>query len=293
MKNKILLVVAFATVTTGKLFAERNHAEHFNFNNAARSGGHQQNNGGGNGQNNGGGHYGGNGQNNNGWHNGGNQNNTGGNAQNNAGNGGYSGSTHYHSTNGQTPPAPQPQAHANFPAPQNNGGYHNDNHQNWGRGDNYGGGNWSNHEHYGGGYHEHRNWGNTWYANNYVNHNHYGYFNGRQFYLNYNCSIYPTFGYDIYAVDEQTFCDFMYALSNQDFESYKEDMALDFVRNNYLNSNQVYAILQQFDFENNRLCVAKTAFRNVIDKQNFYEVFDEFTFDNSKYQLYQMMNYGG
>ncbi len=282
MKKQILLVVAFATITTGKLFAERNHAEHFNFNNAARSGGHQQNNGGGNGQNNGGGHNGGNGQNNNGWHNGGNQNN--------AGNGGYSGSTHYHSTNGQQPPAPQPQ-HSNFPTQQNNGGYHNDNHHNGG-GNNYGGGNWSNHENYGRGYQEHRNWGNTWYANNYVNHNHYGYFNGRQFYLNYNCTIYPTFGYDIYAVDEQTFGDFMYALSNQDYENDKEEMALDFVRNNYLNSNQVYAILQQFDFENNRLYVAKTAFSNVIDKQNFYEVFDEFTFDNSKYQLYQMMNYG-
>ena len=269
MKNKILLVVAFATVTTGKLFAERNHAEHFNYNNAARSGGHQQNNGGGNGQSN------------NGWHNGGHQNNS--------GNGGYSGSAHYHSTNGQQPPTPQP--HAGFPAQKNNDGYDNDSHHNRG-GENYGGGNWRNHEYYGRGYHEHRNWGNTWYANNYLNHNHYGYFNGRQFYLNYNCSIFPTLGYDIYAVDEQTFGDFMYALSSQDFESYKQEMALDFVCNNYLNSNQVYAILQQFDFENNRLCVAKTAFRNVVDKQNFYEVFDEFTFDNSKYQLYQMMNYG-
>ncbi len=178
----------------------------------------------------------------------------------------------------------------------NNGWNHNyDGGENHGRNENSGhynsGYNNYHHDYRGGENHYHstvRTWINL--GNGY--HNHYSNFNGRQFYINYNCSIYPTFGYGIYAVDAQTFDDFMYALTNENYETNREEMAMDFVYNNYLNSNQVYAILQQFDFENNRLSIAKSAFRNVIDKQNYYEVFDEFSFDNSKYQLYETMNRG-
>ena len=295
MKKQILLVVAFATVTTGKLFAERNRVENFNNNKfSARASQPQINN----------------------------------NATANYHAAAPSEQPHFQQN---VQPVQQRQAQSvttNFSQQTTSNGYNerrsggsrnNGGNQNWGNRNNgsnnnsgnqntytngnwdrdhdnrrgNGGGNWNRDNDFRGGEHEHRNWSNNnWYAYNNNVHNRYAYFNGRQFYLNYNCSIYPTLGYNTYAVCEQNFDDFMYELSMQDFESYKTAMALDFVRNHYLNSNQVYAILQQFDFENNRLCVAKTAFRNVIDKQNFYEVFDEFSFENSKYALYKMMNYG-
>jgi Domain of unknown function (DUF4476) len=132
----------------------------------------------------------------------------------------------------------------------------------------------------------------NWFVNAGRTHQHSYIINGRSCFIGFNSQIYQPFGYDVYATDDNYFDDFMYSLTQEDYEKYRFEMAMDFVENNYMSSNQVYAILEQFDFERNKLEIAKVAFRNVIDKENFYEVFDELNYERSRCELYRMMNYG-
>lgn len=55
-------------------------------------------------------------------------------------------------------------------------------------------------------------------------------------------------------------------------------------KNNFT-STQVKEMVQLFTFENNRLDVAKYAYRKTVDKNNYYQVSDLFTFGSSKDEL--------
>jgi hypothetical protein len=50
-------------------------------------------------------------------------------------------------------------------------------------------------------------------------------------------------------------------------------------------SQQVKELMLLFTFENNRLEVAKYAYRKTVDKQNYYQLNDAFTFNSSKDEL--------
>jgi Domain of unknown function (DUF4476) len=93
----------------------------------------------------------------------------------------------------------------------------------------------------------------------------------------------------ICATDERTFCAFKSVVKNAWFDSDKQKMICNFLSKNYVNSNQVGQLLQLIDFESTRLVVAKEAYTKVIDKNNYYVVFNQFDFESSKRELSDFM----
>ena len=57
------------------------------------------------------------------------------------------------------------------------------------------------------------------------------------------------------------------------------------VANNYVSSSQVKELMQLFNFENNKLDLAKFCYRFATDKENFYSVADELQYTSSKNEL--------
>jgi hypothetical protein len=55
--------------------------------------------------------------------------------------------------------------------------------------------------------------------------------------------------------------------------------------NNYFTTQQVHQIIALLSSENNRLDLAKLAFDNIVDKQNFRQLYDLFESQASKDEL--------
>ena len=93
-----------------------------------------------------------------------------------------------------------------------------------------------------------------------------------------------------------------YGVSFQELQSMKETLFRDRNENERVSdarqmfnghaftSAQVKELLQQFSFENNKLDLAKYAYRNTIDKNNYFVVFDVFSYPSSKQDLSNYMS---
>jgi hypothetical protein len=92
---------------------------------------------------------------------------------------------------------------------------------------------------------------------------------------------------DYRTVSDQEFSQMRDQLRRQNFENARVNMAKQIVEKNYLSSRQVHQLLQLFSFENNKLELAKVAYRNTTDKNNYYLVYDVFSFDRSRQELTQ------
>jgi hypothetical protein len=92
-----------------------------------------------------------------------------------------------------------------------------------------------------------------------------------------------------FAVDDRTFCTFKNVVKNAWFDSDKQQLIGHFLSRNYVSSNQVEQLLGMIDFESTRLKVAKEAYTKVVDKNNFYTVFNQFDFESSKRELSNFM----
>ncbi len=86
-------------------------------------------------------------------------------------------------------------------------------------------------------------------------------------------------------------------MNTREFETMKEQLRKEWFENNRLTSArfviernnfttaQVREMMLLFTFENNRLEIAKAAYRKTIDKHNYYQVNDALTFSSSKDEL--------
>jgi hypothetical protein len=86
-------------------------------------------------------------------------------------------------------------------------------------------------------------------------------------------------------------------MSTKEFESVKESLRREWFENNRIVSvktiadksnfttRQVKELMLLFTFEDNRLEVAKYAYRKTVDKQNYYDLSDALTFTSSKNEL--------
>lgn len=86
-------------------------------------------------------------------------------------------------------------------------------------------------------------------------------------------------------------------MNDQDFNSVKEQLRKEWFENSRLTSaktiidgsnfttQQVKDLMFLFTFENNRLELAKYAYRKTVDKQNYYQLNDALTFSSSKDEL--------
>ena len=69
------------------------------------------------------------------------------------------------------------------------------------------------------------------------------------------------------------------------FENTRLTIAKQIIDANNFRSSQVKEIVNLFTFENNKLEIAKYAYRKTVDKQNYFQVNDAFTFSSSKDEL--------
>lgn len=86
-------------------------------------------------------------------------------------------------------------------------------------------------------------------------------------------------------------------MRGREFETLKESLRKEWFENNRLTSvktvadktnfttQQVKELMLLFTFENNRLEIAKYAYRKTVDKQNYYQVNEALTFSSSKDEL--------
>ncbi len=79
-------------------------------------------------------------------------------------------------------------------------------------------------------------------------------------------------------------------INNQWFESGKLMVAKQAIMSNNITSAQVAELMQLFSFESSKLEIAKLAFANTIDKQNYYIVNNEFWFSSSVGELNQFIS---
>lgn len=73
-------------------------------------------------------------------------------------------------------------------------------------------------------------------------------------------------------------------------ETGKQSIARQALRQNTVLSEDLKAILQQFDFESTRLDFAKFAYDATCDRRNFYQVNDAFTYETSIRELERYLN---
>lgn len=86
-------------------------------------------------------------------------------------------------------------------------------------------------------------------------------------------------------MNAQSFSTFKQTLEKESFENTKLVIAKQVINNNYFSTAQVKELLALFTFENNKLDIAKYAYRNTLDKGNYFSVADCFTFSNNKDEL--------
>lgn len=87
------------------------------------------------------------------------------------------------------------------------------------------------------------------------------------------------------GVSEYDFNQFLTVVHRQNFDSTRKDLMRNFILQNQLTSVQVKVLMENLTFESARLEIAKLAFANVIDQNNYYVVNDAFTFESSIRQL--------
>ena len=86
-------------------------------------------------------------------------------------------------------------------------------------------------------------------------------------------------------------------MSNREFDDMKDQIRKEWFEKNRLTSakvivdknnfttQQVKELMLLFTFENNRLEIAKYAYRKTVDKQNYFQLNDAFSFSSSKEEL--------
>lgn len=75
------------------------------------------------------------------------------------------------------------------------------------------------------------------------------------------------------------------SIDSKSFESTRMEIAKQVLSQRYVTSGQVMELMKLMTFESTKLELAKFAFGRTVDKQNFYRVNDEFTFESSIREL--------
>ncbi|MES2847822.1 MAG: DUF4476 domain-containing protein [Bacteroidota bacterium] len=83
----------------------------------------------------------------------------------------------------------------------------------------------------------------------------------------------------------QSFSSFKQTLEKESFDNTRMNIAKQVINTNYFTTAQVREVLQLFSFENNKLEIAKYAYKNTLDKGNYFSLADSFTFSSNKDEL--------
>ena len=91
-------------------------------------------------------------------------------------------------------------------------------------------------------------------------------------------------------MSEGRFNQLMEQVNKASFETSKESVAKQALKSNKITCSQLVRLLNEFSFESTRLQLAKDAYRNVVDKNNYYTINDVFTFQSSKDELLEFLD---
>ncbi|MFT3910227.1 MAG: DUF4476 domain-containing protein [Ferruginibacter sp.] len=86
-------------------------------------------------------------------------------------------------------------------------------------------------------------------------------------------------------MSEVEFGEFKQTICNNSFDNTKLAVATQAIGCNYFTAAQVKDMIELFSFENNKLGLAKSAYRSCIDKHNYYVVSNALCFESSKQEL--------
>ena len=86
-------------------------------------------------------------------------------------------------------------------------------------------------------------------------------------------------------LSEARFSNMLSTIENQDFASSKKRIAKQVISNNCMVVSHLVEILELFDFESDKLEIAKFAYAYIYDIENYYEVNNVFDFESSIEEL--------
>jgi len=135
------------------------------------------------------------------------------------------------------------------------------------------------------------NWGNDRYGRN--DHDDYGR-HDRENNYDRNNSGYNNGGYNNYSqtMSSADFNQLVSRINSQLFSSGKLNTAKEAVSRNYFITAQVRQLLQLFSSDNDKLELAKLAYRNTVDQRSYYNLYDVFSFQSSRDELNRYINGG-
>ncbi|MGB8191499.1 MAG: DUF4476 domain-containing protein [Chitinophagaceae bacterium] len=87
------------------------------------------------------------------------------------------------------------------------------------------------------------------------------------------------------AVSYESFQSMKQTLRRESFDNSRLTLAKQMMERNNFETSQVKEMLYLFSFESNRLELAKYAYRNTVDKKNYFSLYDAFSFSSSKEEL--------
>jgi hypothetical protein len=87
------------------------------------------------------------------------------------------------------------------------------------------------------------------------------------------------------AMSESAFNQFIQQVKTQWFNGGKMNTAKDGLGKNYFTTSQVRQVLQLFSSENDKLELAKLAYRNTVDQRYYYQLYDVFGLQSTKDEL--------
>lgn len=99
------------------------------------------------------------------------------------------------------------------------------------------------------------------------------------------CSTGGGFFYGPQAMDASQFSQLLNSVNNQWFSSGKLSVVNQALSGNHFTASQVKQLVQQFDFSNDKLAVAKNAYTKTVDTENYFTVFDALTYSSSINEL--------
>lgn len=91
--------------------------------------------------------------------------------------------------------------------------------------------------------------------------------------------------YENAAMNARSFEQFKQSLKNENFDNTRSTIAKQVIAVNYFTAQQVKEIAGLFSFDATRLDIAKFAYKNTVDKQNYFIVNDVFSFSSYKEEL--------
>jgi len=87
------------------------------------------------------------------------------------------------------------------------------------------------------------------------------------------------------GMSDREFRQVLNSISDEWLESNKIKSATQIVKTNTLTAAQVKQLVLMFNFESNKLELAKQAYLNTVDKKNYYMINDVFSFNGSREEL--------